>query len=155
MGVAEAAVAAAQQQQLLADRGHVGENRLVVVFQDLGANGDFQDDVVALAAGAVLAHAMAAGLGLEVLLIAIVDQRVEPVDANRPYVAAAPAVAAVGSAVLNGFLTAEADGSAAAVTRSHKDFRLVQEFHRLNSISSGARVFRTPGHAFGTRERGE
>jgi hypothetical protein len=51
----------------------------------LRADRHFQgDDVVAMGAGAVAAHAVNAGLGLEMLLVAVVDQRVEAVDAFDP-----------------------------------------------------------------------
>ncbi len=67
------------------------------------AGRNLDDDVVAIGAGAVLAHAVAAALGLEVLLIAIVDERVEVFDALDPHVAAASAVAAIGAAELDEF----------------------------------------------------
>ena len=75
--------------------------------------GHLQHHVGALGAGAVLAHAVAAGLGLEMLLVAVVDERVEPLDAFRPDVAAAAAVAAVRPAELDELFTAERDGSRA------------------------------------------
>ena len=101
MRVAEAAIAAREQHHPLADFGEVGDQRLVVVLEDLRADRHAEHDVVAVGAGAVLAHAVDAGLGLEVLLVAVVDQRVEPVDALDTDVAAAAAVAAVGPAELH------------------------------------------------------
>ena len=53
-----------------------------------------------------------AGLGLEMLLVAVVDQRVEPVDAFGPDVAAAAAVAAVRPAELDELLAPERDAPA-------------------------------------------
>ena len=47
----------------LADLGHVGEKRLAVLGEDLGAGRHLQHDVVALAPGAVLAHAVLAAAG--------------------------------------------------------------------------------------------
>ena len=81
MQVAVAAVAALGDDDPLADLGHVGQQRLVVLGEDLGAARQAQHDVLARAAGALAAHAVMAGLGLEVLGVAVVDQRVEPVDA--------------------------------------------------------------------------
>jgi hypothetical protein len=93
MRVAEAAVAALGEQHALVDLGQVGDHRLFVLVEDLGPHGDAQDDVVPVLAGAVAAHAGLAVLGEEMLLVAEVDERVEPVDRDHPDVAAAPAVA--------------------------------------------------------------
>ncbi|MBK8456411.1 MAG: hypothetical protein IPL47_04255 [Phyllobacteriaceae bacterium] len=54
-----------------------------------------QQHIGTLAAGAVSPHAVDAGLRLEMLLVAVVDQRVQPVDRLGPDVAALAAVAAV------------------------------------------------------------
>ena len=56
-----------------------------------------------------------AGLGLEVLGVAVVDQRVQPVDAFQDDVAAAAAVAAVRAAELDELLAPKARRSRAAV----------------------------------------
>jgi tetratricopeptide (TPR) repeat protein len=48
----------------------IGQHRLLVFIEHLSADGDFQHHVPALRAGAVLAHAVGALAGLEVLLIA-------------------------------------------------------------------------------------
>src|SRR5690348_5871068 len=74
-----------------------------------------------------------AAFGLKVLLIAIVDQRVEVGDALDDDIAAAAAVAAVGSAELDEFLAAKAYRAGAAVAALEKDFGLIQEFHRISA----------------------
>src|SRR5580704_8453773 len=104
MAVAEAAIAALGEHRPLADRGQVGEQRLVVGLENLGALRHLEDDAGARRPGAVLAHAMAAGLGLEVLPVAIVDERIEAVHAFGHHIAAAPAIAAIGPAELDEFL---------------------------------------------------
>src|SRR5436853_907554 len=106
MGVAEAAIAALGKHKMLADLGEVGEQRLAVLVQDLGADRHLQRDVIALGAVAVLAHAMVALLRLEVLLVAIVDQRVEALDGFNDHIAAATAIAAARTAEFNEFLAA-------------------------------------------------
>src|SRR5690606_31514398 len=95
----------------------------------LGADRDLEDDVLALAAVHLAALAVVAGLGLEVLLVAVIDQGVQPVDGGDPHVAALAAVAAVGAAVRNEFLTPERDGPAAAVAGADVDLGLVEELH--------------------------
>src|SRR5690606_28196976 len=82
-----------------------------------------------LGARAVLAHAVLAVLRLEVLLVAVVDQRVEVGDAFGPDVAALAAVAAVGAAELDELLAAKADRPGATVAGLHVDLSLIEEFH--------------------------
>ena len=64
----------------LADAREIGEQRLAVFVVDLRADRNLEHHVLAVGAVHVLAHAVAAGLGLEVLLVAVIDQRVEAVD---------------------------------------------------------------------------
>ena len=71
------------------------------------------------------------------LLVAIVDQRVEAVGAFDHDVAAAAAVAAVGAAELDEFLAPERDAARPAVAGAHIDPGLIEEFH--GAVSSGRR----------------
>src|SRR3546814_9031712 len=107
VGVAEAAVAAPQEHDALADFGEVGQDGLLVLGEHLGAGGHLDDQGRGGRPGHVLALAVAAALGLEVLVIAEVDQGIEAVDGLEDDVAAAPAVAAVGTAELDELLAAE------------------------------------------------
>ena len=113
----------------LAGVGEVGEQRLAVLVVDLGAGRHLEHDVVAVCAGAVLAHAATAGLGLEMLLIAVVDQGVEAIDGKRDHVSALAAVAAVRTAELDVFLAPERHAAVPAVARADVDLGFVQEFH--------------------------
>src|SRR5690606_35709130 len=103
----------------------VADQRFVVVLEDLRAGGHLQRHVGRLAARAVAAHAVHAGPGLEMLLVAVVDQRVEPVDRLDPDVAAAPAVATVRTAELDELLAPERNGTRAAVAGAYVDLGLV------------------------------
>ena len=107
----------------------IGEQRLLVLGKHLRSRRHMHDHVCAAGAGSVLAHAGAAVLGLEMLLVAIVDQRVEIGDALRPHIAALAAVAAVGPAELDELLAPETDAAGAAVARANVDFGLIQELH--------------------------
>ena len=78
---------------------------------------------------AVLAHAAAPALGLEVLLIAVVDERVEPVDRLHDHVAAAAAIAAVRPSELDELLAPERHAAVPAVAGADIDLGLVKEFH--------------------------
>src|SRR5205807_4294676 len=95
-----------------------------------GADRDLEHHVGAVGPVPVLAHAVAAGLGLEVLLVAVVDQGVQPVDRLDPDVAAAPAVAAVRPSVLDELLAPERHGPAAPVAGADVDLALVEKLHR-------------------------
>src|SRR5690606_1893762 len=107
MRVAEAAIAAREQHQLLADFGEVGDQRLAILLEHLGTHRHLEDRIFALGAVAILAHAVMAGLSLEVLLVAVVDQRVEAIDAADDDIAPASAIAAIGAAELDEFLAQE------------------------------------------------
>ena len=128
MRIAEAAVAAAREAHALSDLGQIGEQMLAL--EDLGADRHFQDRIGAFGAGAVLAHAVAAGLRLEMLLIAVIDERIQAIDAERDDIAAAPAVAAVRAAEFDEFLAPKRKRSGAAGAGSDIDLGLVEEFHR-------------------------
>ena len=93
-GIAEAAVAALRQHGLLAHLGEIGQQGLAVLVIDLRAGRHLEHQVAAVGAMAVLAHAVAAARGLEMLLVAVVDQRVEAVDRLDQDVAALAAIAA-------------------------------------------------------------
>ena len=80
-------------------------------------------------AGAVLAHAVRALLRLEVLLIAIVDQRVQIVRRLQDDVPAAPAVAAVRPAEFDELLAPEADATGTAVAGLQIELGLIQKLH--------------------------
>ena len=82
MGVAEAAVAALRDDDALALFGQVGDHVSPSSSKTWVPAGTFSTDVGAASAGAVAAHAVHAGLGLEMLLIAEVDQRVEAATAH-------------------------------------------------------------------------
>src|ERR1019366_10182478 len=86
----------------------------------------------------VAAHAMAAGAALEVLVVAIVDQGVQPVHRLDPHIHAPPAVAAVRPAVLDELLPPERHRPRAAVTRADIDLALVEEFHEARVVTERA-----------------
>ena len=129
MGVAEAAIAALGEAETLALDRHVDDQGLVVFLEDLRADRHLQRHVLAIGAGAVAPHAVRAGLGLEMLLEAEVDQRVEAVHRLDPHVAATAAVAAVRTAELDEFFTAEGDAAGATVAGADIDLSLVEKFH--------------------------
>ena len=71
------------------------------------------------------------------LLVAVIYQRVEAVLANGDNVAAATAVAAVGTAEGDIFLAPERGAAIAAVAAFYVNFRFIEEFHRRLRIKKG------------------
>ena len=74
---------------------------------------------------AVAAHAVDAGVGFEVLLVAKVDQGVETVDGLDPNVTAIAAVTAVGATIFDELFPAKGHGAAASVTGADVNLALV------------------------------
>ena len=129
ISVAEAAIAALHQRDALADAREIGEQSFAVLLVDLRADRHLEHHVLAVGAVHVLAHAVAAGLGLEVLLVAVIDQRVEAVDRLDDDIAALAAVAARGAAEFDEFLAPERDAAVAAGAGLHINLGFVEEFH--------------------------
>jgi hypothetical protein len=111
----------------------VGDQRLAVGLEDLGADRHAQHDVRGAGAGALPARPRLAVASEEVLLVAVVDQGVEPVHRLGPDIAALAAVAAVGPAELHVLLATEADAAGAAGPGAQLDPRMVEELHRRAS----------------------
>src|SRR6185312_9322945 len=127
MRVAKTAVAAPREAFAIAGLHDLGQQRFLVLGEHLGARRHGNHRVLAGNTGAVLAHAALAALRLEVLAVAVVDQRVEIGDAFQPYVAALAAVAAIGTAELDELLTPERDGAVTACAGGNVDLGLVEK----------------------------
>ncbi len=89
---------------------------------------------------AVLAHAVAAGRALEVLLVAIIDQRIEAVLRLDPDIAALAAIAAIGPAERNEFLPPERNRPSPAIAGADDDLGLVEEFHGPVYMAAGVKA---------------
>src|ERR1700761_957643 len=129
MRVAEAAIAAFGQHEFFAERGKIMDQRLAILVEDLRADRHLERDRLAVGAMAVLAHAVGAFLRLEVLLITVIDQRVEAVGDLDHDVAAAAAIAAGGATELDILLAAERHAAVTAVAGANIDLCFVEEFH--------------------------
>src|SRR5690606_23790407 len=106
------------------------DQRLIVFLIDLGTHRHLHHHIRALGAGAVAAHAVHAGLGAEMLLVAIVDQRVQAVDGFQPDIAATAAIAAIRPAEFDEFFAAKRDAAGAPVAGADINFGLIEKFHR-------------------------
>src|SRR3984957_11597473 len=129
MRVAKAAIAAFRENEFLAKRREIMDQRFAILVENLRADRHLEHDRLAVGAMAVLAHAIGALLRLEVLLVAIVDQRVQAVDDFDDDVAAAAAIAAAGSAELDILLAAKRHAAVTAIAGADIDFCLVKKFH--------------------------
>src|SRR5690606_9002930 len=83
------------------------------------------------------AHAVLAALGLELALVAEVDQGVEVLVGQQPDVAALAAVAAVRPAQRDELLAPEAHAAVAAVAGSDGDFSFVDQLHEAGTRGMG------------------
>src|SRR3954463_9767314 len=129
MRVAKAAVSALRDYDGLADVGEIREQRLAILLIDLRAGGDLHHDVLAVRAVPILAHAVAAPLSLEVLLVAVVNQGVKAVHRRDDHIATMPAVATVRSADLDELLARERAAAVPAVTGSDVHLGFIKKFH--------------------------
>src|SRR5262245_37152247 len=146
MRIAEAAIAALGDRGTLTHFGEICDERLAVFFVDLGTDRHFENDILAIGTGAVLAHAIAATLRLEMLLVAVINQRIEAIDGLDHRVAALAAIAAVRAAELDEFLAPERHAAVAARAGRYVDLGFIEEFH-------GLRVYRiTPSFDQEARE---
>src|SRR5690606_21587934 len=141
-GVAAAAHAALEQHNALANLGEVGEHMLALLVEDLRADRDLDHEVRGARARAVLAHAVAAALGAEVLRVTEVNQRVEAGDRLEHDVPALAAIAPVGPAELDELLAPEADRAGSAGARAQMYLGLVEEMHRRWLFAFGSNVLR-------------
>ena len=119
------------------------DQRLAILVEDLRADRHLERDRLAVGAVAVLAHAVGALGGLEVLLIAVIDQRVEAIDDFDDDIAAAAAIAAGGSAEFDILLAPERDAAVTAVAGADVNLGFIEEFHgaALTQISIKAPPF--------------
>ena len=113
-GIAAPAVAALEEDHALPGLGEIGEHGFAVIIEHLRADRHLDDEIGRASAGAVLAHAAAAALGLEMLGIAEVDQRVETGNGLENDVSALAAIAAIGPAIFDIHLAPKTDSTSAA-----------------------------------------
>jgi hypothetical protein len=98
------------------------------------ADGDLEDDGVAVEAGAVGAHAVLAALALVFGVVAEVDEGVVALRAFHDNVAAAAAVAARGTAAGDELLAAEGHAAVAAVAGFDANFCFIDEHGKSQGL---------------------
>ena len=113
----------------LTDSGQISDQLARVDVVNDGPARDLDDDVVAGTTGLVAARAWLAVPGPELAGNAKVRQRVQGVVCLEVDAAAVAAVAAVGAASLDVFLTSETEAAVATVAGLDADRGFVDEFH--------------------------
>ena len=78
--------------------GEVSDQRFLVFLVNLSSNRDGDDFIGAASTVALLTHAMGTAFSFVMLLVAIVDQRVQTFDSFNINVPTAPAIAATAAA---------------------------------------------------------
>ena len=117
---------------------HIDNQGFAVFGKNLGADRDLDGDGISRTTGAVTAHAMHADFGLEMLLIAEINQGIEVFDRLKNDIAATPAVTTIGTAKLNIFFTPKAYRASTAAATAHINLGLVEKLHNR---SFGQRPF--------------
>ena len=129
VGIAEPAVATFRQHGLVAGIDELGQHRVLVLGDHLGARRHLDDHVRSVGATPVATHSGLPVLGEEVLLIAVVDKRVEIVDAEHDDVAALATVPTVWPTEFDELLAPERDAAVSARAGAHVDLRLIEKLH--------------------------
>jgi hypothetical protein len=109
--VAQAALAALGHQQALAVLGEIADDFVGLDVHDHGADWHGDSEVVAGLAVHLPAHAVLATLGLELGLVAEVDERIEVFVGHQPDATAIAAIATIGATERNELLAAEANAT--------------------------------------------
>lgn len=131
--IAEPAIAAFGNPNTLPDFGQISDHRLFILVQNFDADRHFQDDILTITARALTAGTGAAIFGEEMLLIAIINQRIQPVHRLDDDITAAPAITPIRAAIFNASLPAEADAAIAARAGTNVNLGEIEKFHALPS----------------------
>src|SRR5690554_6805933 len=129
MQVPKTAIPTACQLNPLAQFGHIGDHRFLILVQNFGADGDAQNNIVAVFTRALPAHAGLTVTGKEMLLIAKVDQRVEAVNHLDKDRAAIATITTVGTAIFDMLFTAKADTPSPAAAGADIDLGQIEKLH--------------------------
>ncbi len=125
--VAAPAATAASDNEALVGAGEVVDELAGVSVEEHGADGNFEDGVFAVAAGAVGAHAVLAALGAVLGIEAEVDEGVVALAGFEDNVTAVTAVAAGGSAAGNELFAAKSHATITPVTGFDANFGLIDK----------------------------
>src|SRR6266496_2304973 len=132
MCITKSAVTVAGDHRLLASLHKVGDQLCLVIH--LGAHWHTNDQALAAVAAFVALGASPAWLGLELLLVAEMQQGIEVLISLKYHIAAAAAIAAVRATTINIFLMPKTDRAIAAVACLHSHNHFVYEHSSYYSV---------------------
>src|SRR5579883_42942 len=140
MHISQSPAPSARHHHALARLNEIGQQFLGVGIAHNGAAGNTKNDILPFGTVHLLARPSLAGAGLEVLAVAILDQRVLirrglDIDASTT-----PPVAAVRSAKRHIFLSAKMDRAIPPITRFDKNFGMIVKhdlFYRIPETFCG------------------
>jgi hypothetical protein len=125
--IAAAAASAAGDDETLVGTGEVVDELAGIGVEEHGANGDFEDGVFAVMAGAVGTHAVLAALALVLGVVAEVDQGVVALAGFKDDAAAVTAITTGGSAAGNELFPAKGHAAITAVTGFDPNFGFIDK----------------------------
>ena len=143
--VAPAPLAPLGHHQALAMGPQVADQLAGFVVEHLGAGRHAQDHVLAAAAVPILVRAGLPRGGLELALVAKVEQRRQPAVDDQHDAGAVAAVSPRGAALGNELFAPERDRALAAITRLNADYCFVDEMHGAFSSHVPRRSVATQG----------
>jgi len=107
----------------------VNNQRFIVFFKNLCADWYLQDDIFTGCTITVASHPVIAGFTLEMLLVAIVNQRVQPLNRFDPYITALASVTSIWATKSNVFFTTERNSARSPISRSDIHSSLIEKLH--------------------------
>ena len=128
-GIAATAQSAFQEDFALSDFGEVSQYLFAIFGEYLRTYWHLDHKIWRACARAILAHALPAPLGLEMLGIAEINQRIERMHRFEHDIAAPAAITTIGTTIFNIFLTPETDGPRAASAGLKIYLGLIEEMH--------------------------
>jgi len=134
-GIAAPAFSPTSNQKAIACVSEIVQLLTGIGVIDYGADRHFQVDRFAFLAGTIAALAVTAALRFVFGIEAEMQQRIDVLAGDHIYVAAAPAIAAAGTAAWNILLAAERQAAVAAVARLNVDFGFVDKHGRTKKTA--------------------
>jgi len=123
------AISAFGEQGTLSVLNHINQDFAIIGVNHLCSDRHFNLDIFSSRPRAVTTHPVNAGAGFEMLLIAVINQRIERARGDNPNITALAAIAAIRPAKGDIFLTPKRDASASAISGFDEDFCLIEKFH--------------------------
>ena len=140
MQIAHAATATLRHLHLLTVMGEIRDQSIRRQILDEGADRDAQNNVIRTAPVAAGSSAAIAILGAKNARKTVVDEGIDVLVRDHINIAAAAAVAAIGTALGDVFFATHGRGAVATIAGVNFNARFVDEFHGFNSNAGVVRL---------------